>query len=33
VPDRLERVRMGLAHERVAQHPDADLCHEGDPSL
>ena len=26
VRDLAERVRMGLAHERVAEHPDADLC-------
>ena len=27
VGDLLERVRMGLAHERVTQHPDSDLVH------
>ena len=27
VRDLLERVRVGLAHERVAEHPDTDLFH------
>ena len=27
VVDGQERMRMGLAHERVTEHPDADLCH------